>query len=506
MLAGIRGRLVFSHLGVIILAMGLSGILLLSFLESYFLLAAEESLIAQARLTAQALIPGSMTSAPPIEAQTPLTNALQQQQVSNLALQTENMELPANNLVVESIDLNYLTDASLSLGAQLETRIRVLDADGFVLVDSWALDSGKDFGSDELVLIAKENEYASSHDQISEDASIHLVLPIQVDGQLVSLIYLSHPLRDIVVVLRDLRTRLLLATVIALSFSGIVGLLFSGAITRPLQGLTLAASAVSQGQFDQQVPVNSRDELGQLGRAFNDMTARLRAARQMQVDFVANVSHELRTPLTSIKGMVETLRAGAVDDIEVRDRFLGTIETETDRLGRLVNDLLLLSQVDSYALNLRLTEVDLGKLSSTIVTRLTTRAEAQDVFLKTFVNSETPLAWVDSDRIEQVLINLLDNALNYSQSGDTVTVRVGVENDKFARVQIHDEGAGIPAKDLPHIGGRFYRTDGARSRSQGGSGLGLAIVRALVEAHGGRFWLESKEGVGTVVSFTLPVS
>ena len=161
--------------------------------------------------------------------------------------------------------------------------------------------------------------------------------------------------------MRDLRLRWLLATAIALGLSGVVGLLLSGAISRPLRRLTAAAGAVAEGEFDQQVPVRTEDELGRLSRAFNEMTARLRAARQMQVDFVANVSHELRTPLTAIKGLVETLRDGAVDDTEVRDRFLETVEDETDRLIRLVNDLLILSRADSEALNLQCEPVDLGE-------------------------------------------------------------------------------------------------------------------------------------------------
>jgi signal transduction histidine kinase len=235
------------------------------------------------------------------------------------------------------------------------------------------------------------------------------------------------------------------------------------------------------------------------------MVARLRAARQMQVDFVADVSHELRTPLTAVKGTVETLRDGAVDDPAVRDRFLETVESETDRLIRLVNDLLLLSRVDSEALNLRRESSNLAELAQATAERLASQAQARGLVLKVEASPDTPPAWVDPDRIEQVLVNLLDNALKYSRPGGTVTLGVSVAHDALL-VQVRDEGIGIPAGDLPRVGQRFYRADRARSRAEGGSGLGLAIAQALVRAHGGQLWLQSQEGQGTVVSFTLPRS
>jgi signal transduction histidine kinase len=236
------------------------------------------------------------------------------------------------------------------------------------------------------------------------------------------------------------------------------------------------------------------------------MTARLHAARQMQTDFVANVSHELRTPLTAVKGTVETLRDGAVEDPKVRDRFLETIEVETDRLIRLVNDLLLLSRADSEALNLRREPVDLAGLARETVDRLAHRAEAQGLELQVQVEPRLPRVLADADRIEQVLVNLLDNAIKYSHEGSVVRVHAASDPSGMVCVSVEDEGIGIPAAELVRIGERFYRADKARSRAQGGSGLGLAIARALVEAHGGCLSLESEEGRGTTASFCLPAA
>jgi len=309
-------------------------------------------------------------------------------------------------------------------------------------------------------------------------------MPVLVDGQAIGVAYLSQSLRDVLTVLNDLRARLLLSTLIALAVSACVGWWLSRRITRPVQQLTTAAEAVAQGQFDQAVQVRSRDEIGRLGQTFNDMTARLQAARQMQVDFVADVSHELRTPLTSIKGTIETLRAGAVNDLEVRDRFLETVEAETDRLIRLVNDLLVLSRADSAALNLSRKPTDVGRLVQAAADRLAEQAQARELTIQVKIDPEAPPAWADADRIEQVLLNLLDNAIKYSRPGGSITLRVSAAPDRHVLVQVIDEGVGIPAAELPQLGQRFYRADKARSRAQGGHGLGLAIAQSLIHAHG----------------------
>lgn len=502
MLSSLRARLVFSHLIVIVLAMGVAGVLLLSFLESYFLRSTEDSLIAQAHLTVQAIVPSARVAAPPITTQAPLNNTIQQQAANNLALQTSNLSVPTNTLALNNLDLSYLSNASLQLGAQLTTRIRVVNAQGIVLVDNENREMGADLQADPLIARALRGEFASQTDSTSNNPNISVAVPIVVDDQNIGVAYLSQSLRDVLTVLQDLRLRLALSTVIASVLAAVAGWWLSRAITRPVQQLTSAAEAIAAGRFDQAVTVNSRDELGRLSGTFNDMTTRLEAARQMQVDFVANVSHELRTPLTSIKGTIETLRDGAVNDLDVRDRFLATVETETDRLIRLVSDLLLLSRADSAALNLRRQPLDVGQLAHTLTDRLLAQAATQDVTLQVTVGPDVPFAWADADRIEQVLLNLLDNALKYARPQTTITIEIGVTPDRWVQVRVRDQGAGIPAAELARIGQRFYRADKARSR--GGHGLGLAIAQSLIHAHGGRLWLDSEEGVGTTATFTLP--
>jgi signal transduction histidine kinase len=486
------------------LAMGISGFLLFSLLQTYFITATERSLIAQAQITAQVLIPDAVITAPPIESQTAFTTTLQQNQIENLTLQATNLSSPDST--ISSGNLLYLQDVTLQLGAQINTRIRILDSLGTVIVDSLETDVGTSYISDELVTRALRGEVANITRDTSEGHEMLIALPAYVDDELISIIFLSQPLNDIYSVLADLRTRWVYAITAASILAGIGGLILSNAITNPISRLTKASQAVAYGDFTQYISSRSDDEIGTLGRTFNDMTNRLRVFRQTQIDFVANVSHELRTPLTSIKGMIETLRNGAVEDLTVRDHFLHVVENETDRMIRLVNDLLILSQADSDSLDLHREEVPICDLIKNTIETLKPLAEEKNLTFVTQPPPESYTARVDRDRITQVLFNLLDNAVKYSQAGGTITLTLTKSDFKNIRIQVQDEGIGIPEESLRRLGERFYRSDKARSRTLGGSGLGLAIAQTLVQAHGGQLILSSIEGQGTTATVTLPIS
>ncbi len=486
----IRSRLIFSHFLVILIAMGASGFLLLSFLEHYFLQVTEDNLAAQASITIQTLIPNASLPAD----QTQNLADVNASQVMN-ALPQQNIYVQSENTQPVSADLSHLANASLQIGTQLNTRIRILNPQNALLLDS--RNQGEALTLDEQIFINGDfdGDYAV---RVNADNTMDLVMPIWVDSGQAGVVLLSQSLNDVSTVLGALRGGWIFSTTTVGLLASVIGLLLSQVITNPLRQLTVAVGAVAAGNYSQQVITRSDDELGRLGRTFNDMTRRLGAAKQMQTNFVANVSHELRTPLTSIKGMVETLRDGAVDDLDVRDSFLATLESETNRMIRLVNDLLTLSRADSEALGLRHQSFDLSALVESSIEQM--RSHGREIVLK---SQKRPLmVTADADRVRQVLVNLLDNALKYSK--DCVEVYLGADKLKGVQVRISDRGIGIPSSDLPSIGQRFYRTDRARSRSQGGSGLGIAIAQALVEAHGGSLWIESKEGEGTSACFTIP--
>jgi two-component system sensor histidine kinase VicK len=225
----------------------------------------------------------------------------------------------------------------------------------------------------------------------------------------------------------------------------------------------------------------------------------------MRKEFVANVSHELRTPLTSIKSYTETLLDGAIEDREASEKFLGVINSETDRMTRLVKDLLQLSRLDNQQMQWHMEEMSLEALVKNAVERMQIEAGNKNQILECYTMGEIPNIIADYGRIEQVVFNLLSNSIKYTTAGGKVTVYLGsIYNEVYMKV--NDNGIGIPENDLPRIFERFYRVDKARSREMGGTGLGLAIAREIVEAHSGAISITSEPGKGTEVMVRLPIA
>lgn len=484
-------RLVLSHLLVIAVAMALLSFVLLSLAQNYFVQAMQQSLTMQARLTSQALMSSqgiTLTNVAPSVLPS-ASNALQQQQTGQLAVQVQNL----------APDLASLSNATIRLSTELDTRIRVVDARGTVQADSLGAELGRDLAGDPVVAAALRGQEQA---QIQGD-SMFVAAPLHRGDQVVGAVYLGQPMRDVAAVLSDLRTRLLISAAAALMLSALVGLALARAIARPVRELTRAANHLAQGDLHYPLDASAPGELGDLARAFRSMSDDLERTLQARADLVTNVSHELRTPLTAVKGLVETLRDGAVDDLGARDRFLASIENETDRLIRLVNDLLTLSRADAQALSLHRERFNLADLARTTVDALTAQAAERQVPL--VVTGPPVHVHADADRIRQVLVNLLDNAIRFSPSGQAISVSVSPSPNEVT-VAVQDHGPGIPPAEQSRVFERFYRADRSRARkSEGGAGLGLAIAQALVQVHGGRITLESVPGQGTTVRFTLPI-
>jgi two-component system phosphate regulon sensor histidine kinase PhoR len=234
----------------------------------------------------------------------------------------------------------------------------------------------------------------------------------------------------------------------------------------------------------------------------HDVTA-LRQLERVRTEFVANVSHELRTPLTAIQGYLETLLSGALEERENARRFLEIVLRHSERLGRLLNDLTDLSNIELGKVTLRREPVRLDEVVASVLAIIGPRAAGSRVTVSADIPAGLPIVSADRDRLAQILINLVDNAVKYTPSGGSVTVTAR-EREGAIEVAIADTGIGIPPADLPRITERFYRVDKARSRELGGTGLGLAIVKHLVVAHGGDLHIESEQERGTTVRFTLP--
>lgn len=236
---------------------------------------------------------------------------------------------------------------------------------------------------------------------------------------------------------------------------------------------------------------------------FHDLTRekRLESARK---EFVANVSHELRTPLSLVKGYAETLLGGAKDDPVLAEKFLRTIEKNAERLRRLMDDLLTVSELESGRVSLKLEAVNLREFVGHVIEDFAEPSLSRNVILL----NETPELVVEADtnRLEQVLDNLLENAVKYGRENGTVNITAHDAGDGMVEVKVKDDGPGIPAESIDRVFERFYRVDKSRSRDQGGTGLGLAIVKHIVQSHQGRVWATSAPGQGATFHFTLPSS
>lgn len=294
------------------------------------------------------------------------------------------------------------------------------------------------------------------------------------------------------------------AALAAMLVAVVLSLLFTRSVIAPVSAMSLATQRIADGRYDERVQVKGADELAQLAARFNQMAEKLNQIESMRRRLIGDVSHELRTPLTAIKGSMEGLMDGV---LPANNETYQQIHAEADRLNRLVDDLQELSRAEARAYQLDIRSVDVSTLVYTVTKRLAPHAESKRILLDLELAPDLPYVLADEDRAVQVLTNLTGNALQYTPEGGRITISAK-RIDHEVQIAVQDTGIGIPPEHLSNIFDRFYRVDKSRSRqSGGGSGIGLTIARALVEAHGGRIWVESKgNGLGSIFTFTLPIA
>jgi signal transduction histidine kinase len=479
----IRLRLSLSFLVVLLLGIALAVALTWIAVERLYLNTLKENLLAQAELAAAALQGASL----PIESSQPYL------QTRNIAPGIHTRLLSQSGAVV--VGLPAFEEDQLQ-------QVPPAESAGFIPAES--------LRQRPEVVEALTGLSATAVRRVDSAGSrvLYAAAPLwDEDFQVAGIVYLATPLPRVGLPV-TLLVQILATVLVATALAGFTGTRLARGIARPIETLDSAAAAVTDGDLSQIAEDGSGiPELARLNRSFNEMVASLHRSDQVKNAFIADVTHELRTPLTVIKGTVETLLDGALDDLEGRLPLLTAMEGETDRLIRLVNDLLVLTRADANVLQLKDQPLDLAAVARSRCQVLTPLAEDRGISLCIGDFAPKEVFWVqaDPDRLAQVLDNLLDNAIRHAPVGSKVNVRLYQETE-VVFCEVVDQGPGIPPQHLPHLFERFYRVDSSRDRRTGGTGLGLTIAQALLTAQGGGITVTSKLGEGSAFIFWLPTA
>jgi len=592
----IQFKIIVIFMLLILFAMQLIGVYFLRTLENSFLNNFSESLRNQAAILANYVEPYLA----------PGSDVLNDQQIQ------QELDAIINNL-------NTISGAE----------IQVIDATGIVVSASSQLPRSiiGQRNSQTEVTRALQGIRLNEKEIIDSSGTRKKTIAIRVGdgGQVVGAVYMVVSMEDQFETINNISGFFMYGTLIALAMTVLLSIILSNTITKPIKEITKQATELAEGKFSRNVVVQSHDEIGQLGDAFNYMSMRLREAlasneeekdrlasilsnmsdgviatddsgkvivmnrRAQQIlgltyeqamgmsisevlgidpgeleqkatgadsslmlqreggdgevikvkvnfstirrrgqdmtgliavlhdvteeekmessrrEFVANVSHELRTPLTTIKSYLEALEDGALEDPELARRFIGVTRTESERMIRLVTDLLHLSRFDSHQAIMMREPVEIETMLEEVVDRFSFQLQQRDIGIGLHVEQGIPKVSCDPDQIDQVLDNLISNAIKYSYAGGRVDVEARQRDEEYVEISVKDTGIGIPSKHLDRIFDRFYRVDKARSRNMGGTGLGLSIAREIIRAHGGTIQIDSEINKGTQVVFTLPL-
>jgi len=412
---------------------------------------------------------------------------------------TQSLANSLGDLYAEEQGWNNIQETLRSLPLSTSARILVTDSSGVIIADTAREWLGKE----------------------SAEVSLSDGTPITVSGQTVGSLYLltsggmvrghmggriPQAIPMVVTSEEDFLERvndsLWKVGLIAVAVALVIGLILTRQITRPVRALISGARHLTKGELSYRVTVKSRDEIGELADSFNIMASSLEKGEQSRRQLTADIAHELRTPLTVIEGTVD----GIIDGVFQPDtEHLRSIKEQTALLTHLISDLRDISLAESGQLKLNLTSTDMVELVRRVVSNYEINAREKNIRIK--LEEEPQISEIEADtvRMEQVISNLLVNAIRHTPSSGSISVAIKNDEGGLA-ISVADTGEGIAQDDLPHVFERFYRSGSSRSRKEGGTGLGLAIVKQMVEAHGGKVWVESKKGTGSIFSILLPFS
>lgn len=553
-----------------------------------------------------------------------MVDSTRKTQVNNLESQLTNEgKLVADISMPSFADPGKQTDLdsiAKTTGKEIQSRITLIAKDGTVLGDTEQnpLTMENHATRPEVVqALSSGTGQATRYSATLHENMMYVAVLVANQGEVLGIARVALPLTAVETSVNSAAMTIAMAIAITALLVILAAALLARMITRPVRQITKAAEEIASGKLDQQIQIRSNDEIGRLGRAFNDMSlnlknkvativdersklvtvlssitdgvvmtdsegiialvnpaaeqffnfegakaigrslieaihdheieevvrkclktaseqtaqldsvtgrflriivtpittgklsgalvlfqdlTELRSLQTMRREFVGNVSHELRTPLAAIRAIVDTLRDGAIDDKEAALNFLNRLDVEVDGMTQMVAELMELSRIETGRIKLKLEPVNINSVVEEVAARLSPQAERQQVSLSTELSSDLPLVQADKERIQQVIVNIVHNAIKFTPSGGRVAISAQHSGESVI-ARVSDTGIGISKDDLPHIFERFFKAD--KSRSTSGTGLGLAIAKHIVQSHGGSIWVESEEGKGSTFSFSL---
>lgn len=331
--------------------------------------------------------------------------------------------------------------------------------------------------------------------------SIHLLYDGSVGTLPVAVLFICSPSAQIGDFVDQMTRTVIISTLLVFIVALVAVYLISEKITDPLKEMSRAAKSFAQGHFDVRVPVRGEDEIGELAKAFNNMASGLEKAEEMRNTFLANISHDLRTPMTSIAGIIDCILDGAIPP-EKHEQYLQQVASEVRRLSRLVSSLLDISRMQAGDRKFNMTAFDICEMARQTLISFEKRLDEKRLDVDFECSSENIMVHADADAIHQVVFNLIDNAVKFSNEEGKLSIHINAK-DKKVYISVGNTGVGIPPEDLPYVFDRFYKSDRSRGLDKTGVGLGLFIVRTIIERHGEEIWVNSEYQKDCEFTFTL---
>ncbi len=407
---------------------------------------------------------------------------------------------------LEECTLDTFEDAAITVSENFmyknRIEVQVIDHTGRIIVSTTGFESGDSKMPDYEAALKSDDDYGSFNGKNSGGERIFASTQLlyAADGTYLGAYRWITSMKAANRHITGVVAMLMLLFFAVLAVTALSGIYFIKSIVRPIRDVSNTARKIAMGDFESKIEIKKNDEIGGLCDAINYMASELAAADAMKNDFISSVSHELRTPLTAIRGWGETAKMSVGTDDELVNRGLDVVLSEAERLSGLVEDLLDFSRMQSGRLTVNTMPIDVSELLTTAVNMYTELARQQGIDVSYTPPKDASIVLGDRDRLKQVFVNIIDNAVKYTEKGGLVLV-VQSREEGCVRIQVKDTGVGIPAQDLDHVKEKFFKSN----KTIRGSGIGLAVADELIKQHDGLLFVESTEGVGTTVTIVLPL-